>query len=726
MAFSHMAEFVEEQRKRGRKTDSRTFRRVLIAFRPYLFQIILILLAILVTTLLGLVNPLIIRLIFDVAFKRHDDGQLFIYVGILIVTPIISGVIGVGQTYLSNVVGQRVMYDFRNKLYIHLHRMPFRFFTSTRTGEIQSRLSNDINSAQTAITDTATSVVSNIVVVLSTAIAMLFLSPTLTLITLGLLPFILWITQKIGLVRRKNQRSIQQSMATLTAFLQETLSVSGVLLIKSFGRQQLAQKQFQTENKKMTDLSIHQQMIGRWFLMVINVILASTPAIVYLVAGLQLMHPQPNQPTISMGAIIAFTTLQTRLFSPLAQLLGIHIEIQGTLALFDRIFEYLDLPVSIQNKPDALHISPDQVKGEITFRNVSFSYKTDDLSTTEIPSRATKSHRPDLSSSSHDKKITLIHEKPTLSEKSFATPKKLYTEKSSDTTIQPLSTSKKSLTTEKLIPPQRASAKSSFYTTRPIPAHVKLVPLSLNSYKTQRQQTGAAPHQTLHDLSFHVEPGNLVALVGPSGAGKTTITYLIPRLFDVDEGSIEIDGHDVRDLTMESLSELIGIVTQETYLFHATIRENLLYGRPTASEETMIAATKATAIHERIVELENGYDTVVGERGYKLSGGEKQRIAIARVLLKDPRILILDEATSALDSVSERLIQDALVPLMQGRTTIAIAHRLSTILAADLILVIEKGRIIESGTHETLLQSSGLYKKLYQEQFAHKPNNNVG
>jgi ATP-binding cassette subfamily B protein len=649
MAFSRMAEFVEEQQKRGRKTDSRTLRRVLLAFRPYLFQIILVLLAILVTTLLGLVNPLVIRLIFDVVFEKRDTALLFVCVGVLILTPVISGVIGVGQTYLSNVVGQQVMYDFRNKLYTHLHRMPFRFFASTRIGEIQSRLSNDVSSAQNIVTDAATSVFSNLVIVLSTIIAMLFLSPLLTLITLGLLPFILWITQKIGKVRRQNQKSIQQSMAILTAFLQETLSVSGVLLIKTFDRQKFAQKQFQAENKRLTDLSIHRQMIGRWFFMLVGIVMAATPAIVYLVAGLQIIY-RSHGAAITLGGIVAFTILQARLFAPISQLLGIQVEIQGALALFDRIFEYLDLPVEMQNKPDALHLSADQVKGEVIFNHVSFMYKRD-------------------MSDAIDKLFAL---KTDRRQKQF-----------SPALQAPLTD----------ITPEMIS--------------------------------GMVPRQTLRDLSFRIQPGQLAALVGPSGAGKTTITYLVSRLFDVDEGSVCIDGHDIRDLTLESLSDLVGTVTQETYLFHSSIRENLLYARPDALEEEVIATAKAAAIHERILELEDGYDTMVGERGYKLSGGEKQRLAIARVLLKDPRILILDEATSSLDSASERLIQAALEPLLKSRTTLAIAHRLSTILAADLILVVDKGEVVESGTHQTLLQQGGLYQKLYREQFAGEADNKV-
>lgn len=654
MDFSHMAEYAEDQKKRGRKTDSRTLRRVLQAFRPYLFQVVLVLLAILATTLLGLVNPFVIRLIFDEAFGKRDFTLLLICVGILILTPAITGVIGVGQTYVGNSVGQQVMYDFRNKLYAHLHRMSFHFFASTRIGEIQSRLSNDISSAQNAVVDIISVIISNIVVVLSTIIAMFFLSPLLTLLTLGLLPLIFWTTQKIGGVRRRNQMSIQQSMATLIAFLHETLSVSGVLLIKTFGRQKFAEKQFQIENRKLTDLTVHKQMIGRWFFMLVGIIMAATPALVYLVAGWQFMYSK--QSGITLGSVVAFTTLQARLFGPITQLLGMQVELQGALALFDRIFQYLDLPVEMQNKPGALHLSPNQVRGEIAFKDVSFTYKRDTSAAVE----------------------------------------KLFTSKMDHQRRQPP------------------------FAMQPLP-----IQPAQPSSPTLSPTLDLAPRQTLHQLSFHIQPGQLVALVGPSGAGKTTITYLVSRLFDVDEGSVTIDGHDIRDITLESLSELIGMVTQETYLFHSSIRENLLYAYPEASEEEMMAAAKAAAIHERIMELEDGYDTTVGERGYKLSGGEKQRLAIARVLLKDPRILILDEATSSLDSTSERLIQDALEPLMKSRTTLAIAHRLSTILAADLILVVDKGKIVESGTHQTLLRQGGLYEHLYREQFAREPGKEV-
>ena len=631
-----MAAYAEEQKKRGRKTDTRTLRRVAQAFSPYKFQVVRVLVAIILTTVLGLVNPLLIRYVFDDAIGKGNLKLLIILVIIMIVTPIVTGVIGVGQSYLNNVIGQRVMRDFRNKLYHHLQSMSMRFFTSTRTGEIQSRLSNDVGGVQGVVTDTATSVVSNISTVVSTVIAMFILSPLLTLISLGLLPIFLWITYKVGNVRRATSKETQQSMATLTAKMQETLSVSGILLIKTFGRQKYAEDQFREENQKLADLQVRQQMIGRWFFMLIGTFFSIMPAIIYLVAGYQIIN---NVPGVSLGTIVAFTTLQSRIFFPIGQLLNVQVEIQGSLALFDRIFEYLDLPIEIQNRPGALKLSSNDVQGDVTFRDVTFTYKRDESSV-----------------------LNGLNEKEGNG-------------------------------------------------NRPVSPEAVAVPVVTPAEE-------AIPRITLNDVSFEIKPGQLAALVGPSGAGKTTITYLVPRLYDVDSGAVEIDGHNVKDIALESLGELIGVVTQETYLFHASIKENLLYARMDASEEDMIAAAKAAAIHDRIMELEDGYDTLVGERGYKLSGGEKQRMAIARVILKNPRVLILDEATSALDTHSERLIQAALEPLMKNRTTLAIAHRLSTILAADVILVVDHGEIVERGTHHELLEKNGLYGRLYNEQFS--------
>ncbi len=636
MGGGGMGEYLEEQKRRGRKTDARTVRRVAEAFKPYKLQVVLVLIAILLTTTLGLINPLMIQRVFDDAILQHNVTRLIIYVSIMFITPIITGFIGVGQTYLNNTIGQNVMRDFRNRLYNHLQSMSMRFFTATRTGEIQSRLSNDVGGVENVVTNTATSIVSNFSTAISTIIAMFILSPLLTAISLATLPLFLWITYKVGNVRRITSKETQQSMAALTAMMQETLSVSGILLMKVFGRQQYGRERFEAENQNLTNLEIRQQMIGRWFFMFIGTFFSILPAVVYLVAGLQYIY-QP-QSHITFGVIVAFTTLQSRLFFPIGQLLNVQVDIQGALALFDRIFEYLDLPIDIRSKPDARQLDANKVKGDIVFDDVTFTYRRDEQV------------------------------------------KELF------------STTSKEANGEQI--------------SRPISPQ----PLALSPDQPGRP--------ALNHVSFHIKPGQLAALVGPSGAGKTTITYLVPRLYDVDEGAVRIDGHDVRDIMLNSLSDIVGMVTQETYLFHASVRENLLYARLDATEEEMIAAAKAAAIHDRIMELEDGYDTIVGERGYKLSGGEKQRIAIARVILKNPRILILDEATSALDTHSERLIQAALEPLMKDRTTLAIAHRLSTILAADIILVVNEGQIVEQGTHQELLEKGGLYARLYNEQFS--------
>lgn len=643
----------EEQQNRERVADIHTVRRVIAAFRPYNNQVILVLIAIIVTTLLGLINPLMIQRIFDDAIGKGDLNLLIIYVIIMFVTPAIAGVIGVGQSYLNNRIGQRVMRDFRNRLYMHLQKMSLRFFTGTQTGEIQSRLSNDVGGVQGVVTNTATSIVSNLSTAISTIIAMALLSPLLTFVSLGLLPLFLWITYKVGNARRQTSKETQKSLASLTAMTQETLSVSGMLLMKTFGRQAYAQERFEQENTHLANLEVRQQMIGRWFFMFMGTFFSVIPAVVYLIAGWQIIFHQPILGiSMTFGTIVAFTTLQSRLFFPVGQLLNIQVEIQGALALFDRIFEYLDLPVDIKDKPDALHLIPAKVRGEITFKDVSFHYKRNEIS-----------------------------------ERNDATD-----------VVEP---EERQLTTNGKRP--HSISPEPLQTIAPVIA----------SEETQRP--------TLNNISFTIAPGQMAALVGASGAGKTTITYLVPRLYDVDKGEIKIDGQDIRDITLASLGNLIGVVTQETYLFHASIRENLLYARPDATEEEIIMATKAAAIHERILEFEQGYDTIVGERGYKLSGGEKQRIAIARVILKNPRILILDEATSALDTHAERLIQTALEPLMRGRTTLAIAHRLSTILAADVILVVDKGEIVERGTHQELLARKGVYARLYSEQISQLP-----
>ena len=555
---------------------------------------------------------------------EQDLGLLFLQCGLMIVLPIITSAIGVWQSFLSNVVGQRVMNDLRLALYRHLQWMPLRFFTETRTGEIQSRIANDVGGVQSVVTDTAASVLSNFATVATTVIAMAILDWRLTLLSLGLLPVFAYITYRVGKVRREVSTLTQRSMAEMSAITEESLSVSGILLSKTFGQQEASIERFRAESQRLGDLQIRGQMIGRWFFALIGTFFSIMPAFVYLLAGILIIG---GDETVSIGTIVAFTTLQSRLFFPLGQLLNVQVEIQGALALFDRIFEYLEMDHEITDAPDAVELTPADTRGEVRFENVSFRYPV------------------------AEGQLDAIDE--------------------------------------------MVSAESE---GRAVPSRV--MPFAL------------------YDITYTAAPGQLVALVGPSGSGKTTSTYLIPRLYDVDAGSVLIDGIDVRGIKLTSLGRVLGFVTQETYLFHDTVLANLRYAKPDATMDEIEVAARAAAIHDRIGELPDGYDTVVGERGYKLSGGEKQRVAIARVLLKDPRILILDEATSALDTVSERLIQAALARLEQGRTTIAIAHRLSTILRADQILVIQRGRIVERGTHAELIRQEGLYAKLYQEQFA--------
>jgi ATP-binding cassette subfamily B protein len=591
-----------------------TFRRIVAIFRPYRAQVAVVAVLILIIAGLGLINPLLIKVVFDdvilsKASKADRLQLLFLVVGAMVLTPIITGGLGLWQTYKSNVVGQNVMQDLRNSLYAHLQHMSLRFFTSTRTGEIQSRLSNDVNGVQGVLTDTAASLLSNMTTVISTVIVMFLLSWQLTLLSLGILPVFLVLSRKVGRVRREVSGHAQESLADLTSIMQETLSVSGILLSKAFGRQSYEIDRFRAENRRLSQLEVKRTMVGRGFFALIQIFFSITPAFVYLVAGWLFLNGTVHGEIV--GTIVAFTTLQSRLFFPMGQLLNVQVEVQSSLALFDRIFEYLDLEHDIVDKDGAIDLDRREVIGRVQLEDVWFRYD-----------------RP-RGDSPDDKRLW-----------------------------------------------------------------------------------------TIAGVEFTAQPGELIALVGPSGAGKTTLTYLIPRLYDVDRGAIRIDDFDVRDLTLESLGDIVGMVTQETYLFNTSIRENLRYGNPDATDEELEAAARAAHIFERIVELPEGFDTVVGERGYKMSGGEKQRLAIARVILKDPRLLILDEATSALDTHSERHVQEALKPLMAGRTTIAIAHRLSTILAADKILYLDKGRILERGSHAELLGRDGAYAALYHEQFS--------
>ncbi len=622
---------IESNRKsqtgKGKK-DREILRRLLKAFLPYKWRFLLIAVAILMIAGLNFLSPLAVRSIFDDAIPQHHLDLLWRDVLILVGIPVLSGGITIAQTYISSRVGQNIIRDFRNQLYVHLQRISFQFFTSTHIGETQSRLSNDVSGIQLIVTNTVNTIFLNISVLLSIIVAMLYLSPLLTFITFAVLPLFLWITAKVGSTSRRTQRKTQEGLAALTALVQETLSVSGILLIKTFGRQHMMQERFAQKNQQLADMGVHLQMVSNWFNALVNLIFAFTPAVVYLIAGGQIIE-RSNLAGITLGGMIAFTYLQAKLLPAIGQLLSVQVQIHTSLALFERIFDYLDLPVEITDAPQAVSLHHAALAGKVTFEDVTFTYKRDEVGTSTGTAKENGSWR-------------------------------------------------------------------------------QLPSFALN---------GKGIYPTLNHISFDIEPGQLVALVGPSGAGKTTISYLLPRLYEVDSGAVKIDGLNVKNIRLQSLSDAIGMVTQETYLLHATVRENLLFAHPGAGDEELFAACRAAAIHNRIVELDHGYDTIVGERGYKLSGGEKQRIAIARAILKNPPILILDEATSSLDTASEQFIQLALESLMKSRTTIAIAHRLSTIRTADLILVLDNGRIVERGTHQELLQRQGTYAQLYNRQF---------
>ena len=594
-------------------------RRIAASFQPYWHRVLAIGMLIIVTAGLGVVNPVLIRVMFDSALFVDDGPNLdlaWTIAAVMAGVVVVTGSLGVLQTWLTQHVGQQVMRDLRDRLYSHLQSLSLGFFTSTRTGEIQSRVANDVAGIRIVVTGTVSNILSNVVILISTLIAMLVLSWELTLVAVGITPIFAVFSYLVGKRRRAMSSMVQESTAEMTAITQETLSVSGVMLTRLFGAQNREIERFHQQNVQLSDLEIRREMTGQAVWSGIQIFFSLSPVVVYVLVGYLLLGAF-GQSGLSAGTLVAFTTLQTRLYFPISTLLRTSVELQSSLALFERIFGYLDIRPEIVDAVDAVDMPAERVAGAVAFKDVRVNYRS---------------------------------------------------------------------------------------------------PLEESDSDADGDGVDASAW-ALDGISFDVKPGQLAALVGPSGAGKTTISYLIPRLYDANSGTVTIDGVDVKRIKLESLARMVGYVSQESYLFHASIRENLTYGNPDATESEMHTAAQAAYIHERIMRFPDGYETVVGERGYRLSGGERQRLSIARVILHQPRLLILDEATSALDTTSERYVQAALEPLMRGRTTIAIAHRLSTILAADVIYVVDKGRIVERGTHQELVGRRGLYAELYEQQF---------
>ena len=605
--------------------------------KPYRLQSLGLLLTILFISGVTLVSPLLYRDLIDNAIPNGDLVRLnWLALG-MIAVPLVNGVVGVFQRRLNSAIGEGVIYDLRRALYGHLQRMSLRFFTQTRTGELMSRLNNDVIGAQRAISNTMVSIISNIVSLIATLGIMLALEWRLTLLGLAILPFFIFPARRIGRTLRALTRSSMEVNAEMNATMNETLNISGALLVKLFGREKNELDRFSRDGASVRDIGIRQAVVGHWFFMILSVVSAVGSAVVFWVGGHLVL-----QGAFTIGTIVAFGSYLTQLYGPLMALTNAQVEVAQSMVSFERVFEVLDIPVEIAEKESAKPLT--SVNGQIIFENVSFAYE----------------------GLGEGEKVGLEEIARFTWGGSAAHLKRGKQKDESDADVSP---------------------------------------------------TGSAPQWALRDISFGINPGQLVALVGPSGAGKSTTTYMIPRLYDPTEGTIRLDGHDIRDLTLNSLAENIGMVTQETYLFYDTIGANLRYARPDATDAEVIAACKAANIHDFIAALPDGYDTVVGERGYRLSGGERQRVAIARVVLKDPRILVLDEATSHLDSLSEELIQNALQKVMEGRSSLVIAHRLSTILAADKILVMKDGQLVEQGTHAELLRNGALYKELYETQF---------
>jgi ATP-binding cassette subfamily B protein len=582
------------------ETRAREGRRILRLFAPYRWRLISVLLLVIFGAGLGMLQPFLLREVLDKGIFEHKQTLLTVLVVAMIAIAIVTAALSVLQTYSSNIVGQRVMHDLRAAVYSHLQRMSLAFFTRTRTGEVQSRIANDIGGLESVVTQTATTIAQNVTTVIASIVAMCLLDWRLAVISLAFVPLFVYLTRRVGRVRRRITSEQQRRLADLSSLVNESLSVSGIMLGKTMGRGEDLADRFAGESEGIADLEVRSRMAGRWLMSTIQMTFAIQPAIIYWLAGQSFIG------SISIGTVVAFTTIQARLLFPIQSLLGVGPEIESSLALFDRIFEYLDLPIDIVEAPEPVELRPEEVLGEVRFQDVAFSY------------------------------------------------------------------------------------------------------------------SGEAPW-TVRDIDVVVPAGTRTAIVGETGAGKTTLGYLVARLYDPQRGRITIDGVDVRDASLASLAATVGVVSQETYLFHASVRENLRFARPQATDEEIEDAARTAHIHDLIVSLPEGYETIVGERGYRFSGGEKQRMAIARTVLRNPPVLVLDEATSSLDTQTEAAVQAELERLAEGRTTITIAHRLSTIRDADQIVVLDRGRIAERGTHDELLEQGGIYSALVARDVAEQP-----
>ncbi|CAL9603790.1 ABC transporter ATP-binding protein [Streptomyces sp. enrichment culture] len=579
----------------------RQVRRILRLFRPYRGRLAVVGLLVGAASLVSVATPFLLKAILDVALPEGRTGLLSLLALGMIAGAVLTSVFGVLQTLISTTVGQRVMHDLRTAVYGRLQRMSLAFFTRTRTGEVQSRIANDIGGMQATVTSTATSLVSNVTSVVATVVAMLALDWRLTVVTLVLLPLFVWISRRVGDERRKITTRRQKQMAAMAATVTESLSVSGILLGRTMGRSDSLTRAFSDESERLVDLEVRSNMAGRWRMAVITIVMAAMPAVIYWTAGIAL---QTGGPQVSIGTIVAFVSLQQGLFRPAVSLLSTGVQIQTSLALFQRIFEYLDLPVDITEREDPVRL--DRVKGEVRFENVTFGY----------------------------------------------------------------------------------DGKGG---------------------------------PVLDGIDITVPAGSGLAVVGSTGAGKSTLGHLVPRLYDVTGGRVTLDGVDVRDLDFDTLARAVGVVSQETYLFHASVADNLRFAKPDATDEELHAAAEAAQIHDHITALPDGYDTIVGERGHRFSGGEKQRLAIARTILRDPPVLVLDEATSALDTRTEAAVQKAIDALSANRTTLTIAHRLSTVRGADQIVVLDAGRVVERGSHRELLERDGRYAALVRRDAQLEP-----